>query len=97
MRCLRLFLVTAAVILLVSTHPCQASRALNEDVLVLESLQKGPVTPSGPNGCTHIPGRSGPPCTNHRAFAGHVMAPPTPRRQQVPDQMVLFTAAANLK
>ena len=94
MRCLHLFLVTAAVIFLVSTHPCQASRVLNEDVLVLQSLQKGPVSPTGHNGCTNIPGRGGPPCTNQMTFAGHVMDPP--RRLQ-PDQMVPFSSAANLK
>ncbi|EOX94529.1 Uncharacterized protein TCM_004138 [Theobroma cacao] len=93
MKCLHLFVFVTAVNFLLSTHPCEASRLLNEDVLVLQSLQKGPVPPSGRNGCTNIPGRGGPPCTSHRAFAGHIMAPP---RLQ-PDHMSLFRAAANLK
>ena len=93
MRSLHLFLVTAAVIFFVSTHS-QASRVLNEHVLVLQSLQKGPPTPSGHNGCTNIPGRGGPPCTSQRTFAGHVMAP---SRRLQPDKMVPFSTAANLK
>lgn len=35
-----------------------------EKVLGLQSLQKGPVEPSDPGGCTHIPGSNGPPCVN---------------------------------
>ncbi|MBA0846622.1 hypothetical protein Goshw_004726 [Gossypium schwendimanii] len=65
------FLVTAAVIFLVSTHLYEASgRVLNGYDLVLQSVQKGEPTPSEHNGCTNIPGSNGPPCTNQKAFAG---------------------------
>ncbi|XVF32432.1 hypothetical protein REPUB_Repub17cG0082300 [Reevesia pubescens] len=96
MRCLYLFLAIVALICVVRNHPCQASRVLNEDdVVVLQSLQKGPVSPSGHNSCTNIPGRGGPPCTSQRTFAGYVMSPP--RRLQ-PDRMVPFsTLEANFK
>ncbi|XVE77887.1 hypothetical protein DITRI_Ditri13aG0099800 [Diplodiscus trichospermus] len=96
MKCLHLFLATAAVFFLVSNHACEvaASRVLNEDVLVLQSLPKGPVSPSGHSSCTNIPGRHVPPCTSERTFAGHVMA--SPRRLE-PDRKVPFSAAANLK
>ncbi|MBA0788122.1 hypothetical protein Gotri_027511 [Gossypium trilobum] len=68
------FLVTAAVIFLVSTHLYEASgRVLNGYDLVLQSVQKGePTPPSEHNGCTNIPGSNGPPCTNQKAFAGRL-------------------------
>lgn len=38
----------------------------------LQALDKGPVPPSGPSGCTYIPGSSGPPCPiKEMNFAGH--------------------------
>ncbi|KAJ4726837.1 Collagen alpha-1(II) chain-like [Melia azedarach] len=43
----------------------------------LQSLQRGPVPPSG-NGCTYIPGRGGRHCTDQMNFAAHVMPPPPP-------------------
>ncbi|KAL4369399.1 hypothetical protein GQ457_05G003180 [Hibiscus cannabinus] len=88
------FLVTAAVIFLLSTHRYEVSgRVLTEGYrgLVLQSAQKGvPTPPSDHNGCTHIPERNGPPCIGGRAFSGHVTAPP---RLQ-PDRMASFNAAA---
>ncbi|MBA0846335.1 hypothetical protein Goshw_000659 [Gossypium schwendimanii] len=73
MRNLQLFLVTAAVIFLVSNHPFEASgRVLNEYDIILQSVQKGVPAPRGHNGCTNIPGRNDPPCINQRGFAGHV-------------------------
>ncbi|OMP09313.1 hypothetical protein COLO4_05588 [Corchorus olitorius] len=102
MRCsssLHLFLpsvsIAAVLIFLVScSHPCEASRVLSEDVLVLQSLQKGPVPPSGHNGCTNVPGGGGPPCISGMNFAGRLMPPPPPSSLQ-PDphhqiQMVPF-------
>ncbi|KDP44280.1 hypothetical protein JCGZ_05747 [Jatropha curcas] len=68
--------------------PNEATRILDEEEenfmmmvvkkqgLILQSLQKGPVTPSGPNGCNYVPGRGGAPCTSQRTFAGHGVAPP---------------------
>ncbi|KAE8685372.1 hypothetical protein F3Y22_tig00111099pilonHSYRG00266 [Hibiscus syriacus] len=92
MRNLHHFLVTAAVIFLVSNHPYVAwGRILNKDGLVLQSVQKGiPTPPSEHSGCTHIPGRTGPPCIGQRAFASHVMSPPVLQ----PDRMVPFHASA---
>ncbi|KAK8654222.1 hypothetical protein V6N13_128194 [Hibiscus sabdariffa] len=91
---LQRFLVTAAVIFLLSTHRYEVSgRVLTEGYrgLVLQSAQKGvPTPPSDHNGCTHIPERNGPPCIGGRAFSGHVMTPP---RLQ-PDRMASFNAAA---
>lgn len=45
---------------LIHIHPCKAGRVLREQVLLnkqmrLQALQKGPVTPPGGSGCTHIP------------------------------------------
>ncbi|KAE8685537.1 hypothetical protein F3Y22_tig00111096pilonHSYRG00160 [Hibiscus syriacus] len=73
---LRPFLVMATLFFLVCTRPYDASgRVLNEGYrdLLLQSAQKGePIPPSDHSGCTHIPGRNGPPCIDGRAFAGHV-------------------------
>ncbi|KAL9161767.1 hypothetical protein ABFS82_07G042200 [Erythranthe guttata] len=44
---------------------------LKDKSLFLNSLQKGPVPPSGPSGCTNIPGSGGSPCPiNEMHFAG---------------------------
>ncbi|OMO78432.1 hypothetical protein CCACVL1_14387 [Corchorus capsularis] len=90
--------IGAVLIFLVScSHPCEASRVLSEDVLVLQSLQKGPVPPSGHNGCTNVPGGGGPPCISGMNFAaGRLMPPPPPSRLQPPNdqiQMVPFPTA----
>ncbi|KAK8981131.1 hypothetical protein V6N11_059816 [Hibiscus sabdariffa] len=93
-RILHHFLVIAAVILLASNHLYEASgRILNNDELLLQSVQKAkgvPTPPSRHNGCTHIPGRKDPPCIRQRAFAGHATAP----SGQQPIPMVPFHAAA---
>ncbi|KAK8506173.1 hypothetical protein V6N12_074223 [Hibiscus sabdariffa] len=82
------------VILLASNHLYEASgRILNNDELLLQSVQKAkgvPTPPSRHNGCTHIPGRKDPPCIRQRAFAGHATAP----SGQQPIPMVPFHAAA---
>ncbi|KAL5792792.1 hypothetical protein ACOSP7_001386 [Xanthoceras sorbifolium] len=46
--------------------------------LAVQSLQRGPVPPSGPNPCTHIPGQGSGICSlNGQNFAGRVApAPP---------------------
>ncbi|KAL0457067.1 UNVERIFIED_CONTAM: hypothetical protein Slati_1045900 [Sesamum latifolium] len=47
--------------------------------LLLESLPRGPVPPSGSSPCTYIPGQGGGPCPlNERHFAGRrsAHAPP---------------------
>ena len=61
-------------LLLVHTQPCKAGRVLGNKELVglqLQSLQKGPVTPPGSSGCTHIPGGGGSGCpVKEMNFAG---------------------------
>lgn len=67
---MRLILSTIIVLVLlyhVHVQPCKAGRVLHEERelkmnIVLQSLQRGPVPPSGPSGCTNIPGSSGPNC-----------------------------------
>ena len=55
---------------------------IKSQLLLLESLPRGPVPPSGPSSCTYIPGQGGPPCPlNEKHFAGRlrrglVHAPP---------------------
>ncbi|KAI8561047.1 hypothetical protein RHMOL_Rhmol04G0305900 [Rhododendron molle] len=47
------------------------------DVLILESLQRAPVPPSGSSGCTNIPGGGGPSClvAQEMNFAGDAAFP----------------------
>ncbi|KAL0348961.1 UNVERIFIED_CONTAM: hypothetical protein Sangu_1123900 [Sesamum angustifolium] len=52
--------------------------ALKEKGIFIHSLEKGPVPPSGPSGCTNIPGSGGSGCPiNEMHFAGG-HAPPHP-------------------
>ncbi|MBA0758553.1 hypothetical protein Gotri_021536, partial [Gossypium trilobum] len=54
MRNLQHFLVTTAVIFLVSNHPFEASgRVLKEYDIILQSVQKGVPAPGGHNSCTN--------------------------------------------
>ena len=79
MRHLNLLLAVTVVVFLMNMHAEEGCRVMEEGMnkdLLLESLQKGRVPPSAPNGCTYIPGRGGAPCTSQRGFAGHAMAPP---------------------
>ncbi|KAK4365969.1 hypothetical protein RND71_013849 [Anisodus tanguticus] len=75
MKCLKttLLLVVLALVL-VFAKPCKGTRLLHEKELMrLQSLQRGPVPPSGPSGCTNIPGSSGSGCplnVNEMHFAG---------------------------
>lgn len=70
-------IVSAIIILVLVCHvqsQCKAGRVLHEAEerevmktnsnmkMVLQSLERGPVPPSGPSGCTYIPGTSGPKC-----------------------------------
>lgn len=70
-------------LVLLYVQPCKASRVLEDEkrewrkkgndyhIIVLQSLQRGPVTPSGPSGCTYIPGSGGSPCpVKEMNFAG---------------------------
>ncbi|OAY55631.1 hypothetical protein MANES_03G168300v8 [Manihot esculenta] len=75
--------IALAAILLLSlhVHSSKATRTLSQDFnskeLVLQSLQKAPVPPSGASGCTNIPGTGGPPCPNtinEMNFAGNALS-----------------------
>ncbi|KAF5775684.1 hypothetical protein HanRHA438_Chr00c21g0852361 [Helianthus annuus] len=73
MKPLSILCVFLAVFILVYANSIEASRVLHvkygrlvdlksANKLVLQSLPKGQVSPSGPSGCTYIPGSGGPPC-----------------------------------
>ncbi|RWR89419.1 putative transmembrane protein [Cinnamomum micranthum f. kanehirae] len=70
------------VLLLVSIHPNKACRVLedkgvweNRGGLLLGTLQKGPVPPSGNSGCTYVPGKPGPSCpVKEMNVAGNALA-----------------------
>lgn len=58
-------------------RPLEGEEWLKKQVLT-QSLQRGPVTPSGPNPCTHIPGRGSGVCTlNDMNVAGSVVHSPS--------------------
>ncbi|KAF7145900.1 hypothetical protein RHSIM_Rhsim04G0189300 [Rhododendron simsii] len=76
-------IVLSILLVLLIQQPCKASRVLYEDgekmvvknkgdMLILESLQRAPVPPSGSSGCTNIPGGGGPSClaAQEMNFAG---------------------------
>ena len=44
--------------LLGATRPLEGEEWLKKGRLVIQSVQRGPVTPSGSNPCTYIPGRN---------------------------------------
>ncbi|GFY98858.1 hypothetical protein Acr_13g0002590 [Actinidia rufa] len=85
MRPLSLVVVFFALALLLSTKPHEASRILREgkedwmkqENLLLQSLERGPVPPTGPNPPTHIPASSNKFNTiSQKGFAGHAMPSP---------------------
>ncbi|KAJ4833678.1 hypothetical protein Tsubulata_043724 [Turnera subulata] len=76
MKILNLVLPT---VLLLSLHfgSYTSSRILRGELdgkLALQSLQRGPVPPSGPSGCTHIPGKPGPSCPTNLVNEVHYAA-----------------------
>lgn len=91
MRSLYIVLAITLVLLFSSVKPHNASRILQDEQqeeeewtsnLLFQSLQRGPVRPPSPNGCTYIPRQGGAPCTstntiNQMNFVGHAMPPPT--------------------
>ncbi|GFZ13561.1 hypothetical protein Acr_23g0019460 [Actinidia rufa] len=87
MRSLSIVVVFFALALLLSTKPSEASRILHEEKkewmkkenLLFQSLQKGPVPPTGRNPPTYIPSRSNRASTiSQKGFAVHAMPlPPT--------------------
>ncbi|MBA0715293.1 hypothetical protein Golax_014196 [Gossypium laxum] len=71
-----LFRTLLVLSLLVAWIQVGAMRPLDGD-LVVQSLPRGPVTPSGPNPCTNIPGRGGGVCKlGVINVAGNVMHSP---------------------
>ncbi|KAK8496430.1 hypothetical protein V6N12_066243 [Hibiscus sabdariffa] len=87
--------IAALMIFILSTNQCESSRVPTGRTTASQSLQKDlSVPPSGHNGCTYIPNRSGAPCVikGEGAFVDRLMAPP---RRLLPDPMV--PSSANLK
>lgn len=87
MKCFSIVFIIL-IVLVLHFHHGKAARMLHggKEVILLESLQKGDVPPSGPSGCTQIPGGSGgsggcPINEMHFAGAG---AAPAHRRLTVP-------------
>ena len=80
--------------ILLHGQPNQARLLVEEKQARLQSLQKGPVPPSGPSGCTYIPGSGGKNCPtaiNGINAAGNAFH----RRGEVyPRLMVQFGVAA---
>ncbi|ERN01371.1 hypothetical protein AMTRI_Chr03g53950 [Amborella trichopoda] len=76
----RVFIIFSMV-LLSNIHCREATRVLSKEwelrgELVFQSLQRGPVAPSGPSGCTNVPGGSssgggGCPALGEMNVAGH--------------------------
>ncbi|KVH91313.1 hypothetical protein Ccrd_006667 [Cynara cardunculus var. scolymus] len=66
------YVFLVALVIFVVSDPIKAGRVLHEkdrlidvksgNMLVFQSLPRGPVPPAGPSGCTYIPGSHGPPC-----------------------------------
>ncbi|XP_021283166.1 uncharacterized protein LOC110415777 [Herrania umbratica] len=91
--------VAAVVLLLGFDRHVLAARPLDEvpfdEALIVQSLQRGPVPPSGGNPCTNIPGRNHGRCTlsemNVVGGGGGMLAHPPPA---FPDLVVDFGAAS---
>lgn len=79
MRALHLALAMAVILFLLQLQPNVAGRILHEKQamvrgteLKLQSLQRVSIPPSGPSGCTFIPGTNGPGCPlNERHYAAN--------------------------
>ncbi|KAG8370769.1 hypothetical protein BUALT_Bualt13G0017900 [Buddleja alternifolia] len=113
MRSLKLTLAIIAVIFLITINQYEATRVLDEEEeqwmkrgqnVLLQSLQRRPVRPPSPNGCTWVPGSGGRPCTatvSQQNFAGHVTASPPPPHAAAfdpyPEQMLQFGVATDSK
>ncbi|RDX88600.1 hypothetical protein CR513_29780, partial [Mucuna pruriens] len=63
MRVINFILALIVVVAVVHVEPNLGGRVLNmKEEVSLVSLDKGPVPPSGPSGCTYIPGSGGTHC-----------------------------------
>ncbi|KAJ4831931.1 hypothetical protein Tsubulata_034547 [Turnera subulata] len=88
-----------ATVLLLSLHfgSYASSRVLRGELdgkLALQSLQRGPVPPSGPSGCTHIPGTAGPICPD-LVKEMHYAANSLPGASAYPRLLIPLAAASN--
>ncbi|KAJ4831933.1 hypothetical protein Tsubulata_034549 [Turnera subulata] len=97
MKILNLVLPT---VLLLSLHfgSYTSSRILRGELdgkLALQSLQRGPVPPSGASGCTHIPGKPGPSCPTNLVNEIHYAANALPRASAYTPLMIPFNVASN--
>ncbi|KAI5580330.1 hypothetical protein POPTR_008G163000v4 [Populus trichocarpa] len=59
-------------------RPMHEEQLLKKHVPLIESLQRGPVPPSEPSPCTHIPGGSGTCKLNEKNFVGRANRQPPP-------------------
>ncbi|XWS76292.1 hypothetical protein CRYUN_Cryun01aG0163200 [Craigia yunnanensis] len=76
-RTLLVFSLLVASLQLGAMRPLDGEQWLAKDELVLQSLQRGPVTGSGHNPCTNIPGRETGVCKlGGMNIAGNVMHSP---------------------
>ncbi|GAV66766.1 hypothetical protein CFOL_v3_10276 [Cephalotus follicularis] len=73
-RCTSIILPMVTIVLcfqqILAMRPLEGEQWL-EKRIVVQSLQRGPVTPSGPNPCTYIPGRGTGRCTFEMDAATH--------------------------
>ena len=82
MRFLKIVLVVTAVVFILSVQPHNACRVLDGEkeewmkirIVPLKSMLSGPVPPSGPSSCSHIP-EKGSPCPSGMKFTGHAIPP----------------------
>lgn len=102
MKILRITLAMAILLFLLQLQPNVAGRTLHEKLtmvrrrelelkLKLQSLQRVSVPPSGPSGCTFIPGTNGPGCPlkeRHYAAKRSTRRPITHRRHSAPVRVV---------
>ncbi|MED6131601.1 hypothetical protein PIB30_011203 [Stylosanthes scabra] len=76
MRVLKIVLALFLLLSIVHVQPNQAIRVMNmkKQLGLMETLDKGPVPPSGPSSCTFIPGSGGTRCppVNEMNVAGNV-------------------------
>lgn len=100
MKILHITLLLAMLLFFFQIQPNVAGRTLHEKPamvrrtelkLKLQSLQRVTVPPSGPSGCTFIPGTKGPGCPlkeRHHAADRSMQRPKTHRRHAEPVRVV---------
>ncbi|KAJ6854638.1 hypothetical protein NC651_039550 [Populus alba x Populus x berolinensis] len=77
---------------ILAARPLEGEQWLKQDLGNIQSLERGPVPPSGGSSCTHTPGRGSGHCPlGEMNFAGHNVAHAPPA---FPDAIVNFAAAS---